>query len=162
MDAFFKDREATIDKKNRLRAEMRAAAAAAGPRQMDPRQQQYEQQQYEQQQYAHQRQGMPDAASAPQRPLRPHPPDQPTGDTGRLARHQAKQQRHRERAAQRRQGFMGDEMQREATAEQLALRETLEAERNARRMLEEQLTMQEQRSAQAHGLPERSALRRTR
>ena len=41
MDAFFKDREATIDKKRRLRAELRAAGREAGPRQMDPQQQRY-------------------------------------------------------------------------------------------------------------------------
>jgi|EP01043_Picozoa_sp_COSAG02_P002859 hypothetical protein len=40
MDAFFKDREATIDKKARLRAELRAAGEQAGPRQMDRQQQQ--------------------------------------------------------------------------------------------------------------------------
>lgn len=147
MDAFFKDREATIDKKNRLRAEMQAAAVAAGPRQMDPWQQQREQQQYEYEQQQLRRQGV----ALPQR-LQPHPPEQTSGDDGRLARHEAKQRRHRERAAQWRQEPVGGGMQHDAASQELTLREALEAERNARRMLEEQLAMYEQRSAQGWNL----------
>ena len=75
-----------------------------------------------------------------QRVLRPQPPQDPSGGGGRVARHQAKQHRRREQATQPRQDLEA----------QAVLLEALEAERNARRMLEERLATQEQHGWEPH------------